>query len=138
MPAPSSLPGSSCRRNRSQNHNTYENENEEGDVFGTYNLVFQALFEYKEGFQIEKKEGFQIFFEKKTGFQIEKKEGFQTFFEKTEGGFVNEEGNLSAIVAIRTRYELDKFTKVYPTCHQKLLSCADVALVLMTWMLTGQ
>ncbi|KAJ9557069.1 hypothetical protein OSB04_011683 [Centaurea solstitialis] len=39
MPAPSSLPGSSSRRNRSQNHSTYENENEEGDVYGTYNLA---------------------------------------------------------------------------------------------------
>ncbi|KAJ9559676.1 hypothetical protein OSB04_004836 [Centaurea solstitialis] len=38
MPAPSSLPGSSSRRNRSQSRTTYENENQQEDVFGTYNL----------------------------------------------------------------------------------------------------
>ncbi|KAJ9553398.1 hypothetical protein OSB04_017443 [Centaurea solstitialis] len=38
MPAPSSLPGSSSRRNRSQSRTAYENENQQEDVFGTYNL----------------------------------------------------------------------------------------------------
>ncbi|KAJ9556892.1 hypothetical protein OSB04_011506 [Centaurea solstitialis] len=45
MPAPSSLLGSSSRCNRSQSRTTYENENQQEDVFGTYNLeIFKQIY----------------------------------------------------------------------------------------------
>ncbi|KAJ9542643.1 hypothetical protein OSB04_029149 [Centaurea solstitialis] len=62
-----------------------------------------ALFEYKEGFQIERNEGFQTFFEKE-GFQIERNEGFQTFFEN-EGLLMRK--NVSVGFFMRSSYQTD-------------------------------